>query len=88
MTAAGVLKFRCVRRLGASPGAVDPTATRPAGSIDRAATSPASRTGRTALRQAFRAAGVGDPAPPSSRRPVEVMVMLEELPTLEQDGSR
>lgn len=43
---------------------------------------------RAALRQAFRAAGVGDPAPPSGRRPVEVMVMLEELPTLEQEGSR
>lgn len=41
---------------------------------------------RAALRQAFRAAGVGDPAPLSSRQAVDVMLMLEELPTLRQDA--
>lgn len=42
---------------------------------------------RAALRQAFKAAGVGDPTPLSSRRPVDVMLMLEELPALQQDAS-
>jgi hypothetical protein len=40
---------------------------------------------RGALRQAFRAAGVGDPMPRSATGSVDVMLMLEELPTLRQD---
>lgn len=40
---------------------------------------------RAALRQAFRAAGVGDPTPHSSQGAVDVMLMLEELPALHQD---
>ena len=42
---------------------------------------------RAALRQAFKAAGVGDPTPQSARHPVDVMLMLEELPALQQDAS-
>jgi hypothetical protein len=41
---------------------------------------------RTALRQAFKVAGVGDPTPPPrSGGVVDVMLMLEELPTLLRD---
>jgi hypothetical protein len=39
---------------------------------------------RAALRQAFGVAGVGDPTPHRSRGVVDVMLMLEELPTLHQ----
>jgi hypothetical protein len=42
---------------------------------------------RVALRQACRAAGVGDPTPPSSREAVDVMLMFEEVPTLRRDHS-
>lgn len=41
---------------------------------------------RVALRQACRTAGVGDPTPKSSHHGVDVMLMFEELPTLQQDG--
>lgn len=40
---------------------------------------------RIALRQGFRAAGVGDPTPATGTGPADVMVMLEELPTLLRD---
>lgn len=42
---------------------------------------------RAALRQAFKAAGIGDPTPLSSRHGVDVMLMLEELPALHKDDS-
>jgi len=42
---------------------------------------------RAALRHAFKTAGVGDPTPLSSRSVVDLMLMLEELPTLHQDES-
>jgi hypothetical protein len=42
---------------------------------------------RVALRQGFRAARVGDPTPPTGAGPVDVMVMLEELPMLLRDQS-
>jgi hypothetical protein len=42
---------------------------------------------RVALRQGFRAAGVGDPTPASGGGEVDVMLMLEELPTLLRDES-
>jgi hypothetical protein len=40
---------------------------------------------RVALRQAFKAAGVGDPTPHRGSGVADVMLMLEELPTLQQD---
>jgi hypothetical protein len=40
---------------------------------------------RVALRQGFRAAGVGDPTPATGAGPADVMVMLEELPSLLRD---
>jgi hypothetical protein len=42
---------------------------------------------RVALRQACRAVGVGDPAPPPGRRAADLMLMFEELPTLHRDRS-
>jgi hypothetical protein len=42
---------------------------------------------RIALRQACRAAGVGDPTAPSRSGRVEVMLMFEEVPTLRRDDS-
>jgi hypothetical protein len=45
----------------------------------------ASGGARAALRQALRAAGVGDPVPPPAAG--GVLLMLEELPTLQRDDS-
>ena len=42
---------------------------------------------RIALRQACRAAGIGDPTAPSRSGPVDVMLMFEEVPTLRWDDS-
>ena len=42
---------------------------------------------RIALRQACRAAGVGDPTLPGGSGRVEVMLMFEEVPTLRRDDS-
>lgn len=74
--------------IGGLPGVhpVGPSSVRFEFWFEAAGTREAAGGARVALRQACKAAGVGDPIPPSGGR-VDVMLMFEELPTLHRDDS-